>query len=145
MHSLTSSHRVEWVAGQLILSQNEGNVQYIVTWCQKVPTRIALHGDPSWLQESSAGRSAQAGGRHLFAAERNWAVRPFYFIVYNISLRGKTACVDFFFFFYQDKRGEDCKENTVIHSLTPRKMSLIIQTGGETIKAERLRPWSSGV
>lgn len=101
MCSLTCSHHVESVAGQLNLlhnkktKQNAGNVRYIATWCQKVPTRIALHGDPSRLQESSAGRSVQAGGRHLFVAERNWAVRPFFFIVYNISLRGKTACVDF--------------------------------------------------
>lgn len=42
--------------------------------------------------------------------------------------------------FYQDEGAEDRTENTVIHSLTPRKMSLIIQTGGETVKAERVRP-----
>lgn len=42
--------------------------------------------------------------------------------------------------FYQDEGAEDCTENTVIHSLTPRKMSLIIQTGVETVKAERVRP-----
>lgn len=54
-------------------------VDYTVKALQWIPASITLHGDQLWLCGTSVGRWVQAGGRHLFAAERNWAVWTFFF------------------------------------------------------------------
>lgn len=41
-----------------------------------LPSRTVLHTDQSWLQENSMTQWVQAGGHHLFAAKKNWAVKP---------------------------------------------------------------------